>query len=291
MWLSGNHKEDVGLVEVDDLGRRLEVEEHVAVAEHRALRVRRGPRGVDDGRQVVAVDRLPSSCHRRRSCVQVGAGHDVVEGERAAGSLPLGSMLTTCSSVGHSARIASIFAACCAFSTTTSFAPTLLIMNAACPPPTADRSAGHRPERQRREIATVHSGRVRPRIADAVAVGDAEVLEPERHRGDPVPHLAVRPARPAALSSPSARRPSALPAHRLAIGVALDRPVDEVDHVPRLLLGPDRERLDLGRLHQPSAGAGRHRSSFPPRARQASWRTVSRSPCATMSRWIWFVPS
>ncbi len=49
----------------------------------------------------------------------------------SGGRLPRSSMTTTFSIVGHSARIDSILAACWAFSTTISLAPTLLMMNAA----------------------------------------------------------------------------------------------------------------------------------------------------------------
>jgi hypothetical protein len=49
------------------------------------------------------------------------------------GSLPLASKLMTCSIVGHSLRIDSILAACCAFSTKTTFAFTLLMTKAAWP--------------------------------------------------------------------------------------------------------------------------------------------------------------
>ena len=49
------------------------------------------------------------------------------------GSVPFSSMTTSFSRVGHSARTASILAACWAFSTTTSLALTLLMMKPACP--------------------------------------------------------------------------------------------------------------------------------------------------------------
>jgi hypothetical protein len=48
-----------------------------------------------------------------------------------SGNLPEASMVTTCNRVGTSERMPAIFAACCAFSTKTSVAPTLLRMNAA----------------------------------------------------------------------------------------------------------------------------------------------------------------
>ena len=47
-----------------------------------------------------------------------------------SGRWPRSSKTTTVSIVGQSARIASILAACCAFSTKTSLAPTLLMMYA-----------------------------------------------------------------------------------------------------------------------------------------------------------------
>ena len=50
-----------------------------------------------------------------------------------SGNLPAGSMVMTWRSVGTSARMASTFAACWAFSTITTVAPTLFMMNTACP--------------------------------------------------------------------------------------------------------------------------------------------------------------
>ena len=76
-------EEDIGLVEVDDLHGGFEVVEQVAVAEDRALRIGCRTRRMDHGRVVVAVDLL----HRvlpgdAVGGVEVGAGHDVVEGQR-----------------------------------------------------------------------------------------------------------------------------------------------------------------------------------------------------------------
>ena len=77
---------------------------------------------------------IQASCHAIRVAASMSAR--AMTSSRVSvpgGSLPLASMLMTCWRVGHSARIDSILWACCAFSTKTTLAPTLLMTNAACP--------------------------------------------------------------------------------------------------------------------------------------------------------------
>ena len=259
------------------------------MAEDRALRVGGRARRVNHGRVVVPVDLL----HRvlpgdAVGGIEIGAGHDVIEGQRPgrqlAARLDADDVLEGRAFGPDRLDLVSLLGVLDEDHLRTD------VVDDECRLARlrlrVDR-AGHRAERERGKVGDRPLGPGPGDDRDAVAVSDAEISQPERDGGDPVPQLPVRPARPRRrVVALGAIGLSQLPAHRLASGVALDGPMDEVDDVPRLLLGPDRQRLDLGRLHQPAAGAGRHRSLLRP-----SWRTLSSSPCATMSRWIWFVPS
>ncbi len=192
-------EEDVGRIEVDDLAGGLEVVEHVAVAQHRALRVPGGARGVDHGRQVVAIDRSDAVAPRDPvGGLHLGTRDDVLERERAirelAGRLERDDVLEG-RAFGADAR---------------DLVRLLRVLDEdglrlhvvdderrlARLGLGIDR-AGDGPERQRREIGDRPLRARAGDDADGVAVADAEVLQAQRQVRDPVPHLAVGAARPA----------------------------------------------------------------------------------------------